>query len=494
MARSALDHSKIVLGGILSNSPIKGRELLDKALVNLTDSHFPDIQYRNMFLMLERYLEVTGGVLSRKALDDTLSRQNVDVGKKSLYLETYDALTNAEVAEDDFKWSIEQLKELAAEKSTSEAITSGMEILTRGAKDSKGEDLFGHKDARTHIMTKFAEIDRELAMQESPEGDARTEANEIWEEINNPVSIEGIRFGIPELDKVVIGNQKGELNLIAGFTNSGKSMLASAQLPWTAAIEQGKNVVILTTETLRPQIRRRLISRHSRHPMFGLEKGINSNDLKKGAPFMQTYRAEQFKVLPDIIDDFTNNTAYGKLVIVQVPRNATISSCEYRVLRYQREFDVDLVIIDSINLLRADRRFQSKREELASMLIEAKQFATTFADGRGVPVISPWQTSREAWKEAQEKGYYNTTGLSETHEASASADNIITILEPLNNNEREAQMKVQVAKSRDGETSSGLDVVVDYATAYWSSSHSVQDSNPVNNLLMSSGSGLFGGI
>lgn len=494
MARSALDHAKVVLGAILSNPPVKAKALLDKAIINLTDSHFPDLHHKNLFLLLERYMEVAGGVITRQALEDSLTRQNVDVGKKSLYLETYDALANSEVTEDDFKWSMDQLRELAAERATSEAITSGMEILTRGAKDSKGEDLFGHKDARSQIMSKFAEIDRELAMQESPEGDARTEAKEIWEEINNPASIEGIRFGIPDLDRVLIGNQNGELNLIAGFTNSGKSMLASAQLPWTAAIEQGKNVVILTTETLRPQIRRRLLARHSRHPMFNLEKGINSNDLKKGADFMQTYRADQYRILPDIINDFTNNPNYGKLVIVQVPRNATITSCEYRVLRYQREFDVDLVVIDSINLLRADRRFQSKREELASMLIEAKQFATTFADGRGVPVISPWQTSREAWKEAQEKGYYNTTGLSETHEASASADNIITILEPMNNNSREAQMKLQIAKSRDGETVSALDISVDYATAYWTSGNRVQDSNPMNSLLMGSGTSLFGSI
>ena len=128
------------------------------------------------------------------------------------------------------------------------------------------------------------------------------------------------------------------------------------------------------------------------------------------------------------------------------------------------------------------------------MLIEAKQFATTFADGRGVPVISPWQTSREAWKEAQEKGYYNTTGLSETHEASASADNIITILEPLSNNSREAQVKIQIAKSRDGETAPAMDVSVDYATAFWDSGRVVQDSNPMNNLLSGAGSGLFGDI
>lgn len=483
-ARTALEHSKVVLGAILPDR----RDLLDIALTHLNATHFTDAEYKNLFLLLERYVEVTSGVLPEAAMVDILSRSGVDKGKVEKYKAIYQVLSESTVIEPDFRWSLQELKELAAERATAEAITTGMEILNKGLKTDKGEDLFGHASARLHVLEKFAEVDRELAMQESPEGDARQEADEMWDEINNPASVEGIRFGIKELDDVLTGNQNGELNLVAGFTNSGKSMLASTQLPWTGAIEQGKNVVILTTETLRPQIRRRLICRHSRHPMFGLEKGINSKDLKKGREFLP---ADQLKVLPDIIDDFTKNPNYGKLVIVQVPRNATITSCESRVLRYQREFEVELVVIDSINLLRADRRFQSKREELASMLIEAKQFATTFADGRGVPVISPWQTSRDAWKEAQEKGYYNTTGLSETHEASASADNIITILEPLNNNNRIAEVKMQIAKSRDGETCPALDVTVDYATAFWQSDRNIDSPSDFGAML--SPSGFIGG-
>jgi replicative DNA helicase len=469
MARSSLDHSKVVLGGILPNR----MDLADRAISQLNDTHFPDVHYRTLFLLVERYVEGYGAVLKRQQLKDILEAKKVDAGKLALYLEMYDALSKSEVSDDEFRWSVDQLKELAAERQTAEAITSAMEILHKGVEGKKGEQLLGHADARAHVLEKFADIDRELALQDSPEGDARQEADEIWEEINNPKSVEGIRFGIKAIDDVIIGNQKGELNLVGGYTNSGKSMLASAQLPWSAAIEQGKNVIILTTETLRPQIRRRLLCRHSRHPMFGLEKGINSRDLKKGKEFLP---ADQLKVLPDIIDDFTRNPNYGKLVIVQMPRNATISTGENRVLRYQREFNVDLVVIDSINLLRADRRFGTKREELASMLIEGKQFATTFNDGNGVPVISPWQINRESWKEAQEKGYYNSSALSETHEASASADNIITILEPMGDVSREVMMKVQIPKSRDGEKASVMDVKVDYATAYWTSD-SVGPSN-----------------
>jgi replicative DNA helicase len=455
----------------------------------LTDVHFPDAQYRTLFLLVERYVESYHGVLSRQQLDDILSNQKVDAGKVSLYLEMYDTLSKLEVSDDEYRWSIDQLKELAAQRQTAEAITQGMEILNRGIKNDKGEDQIGHQSARLHVLEKFADIDRELAKQDSPEGDMREEADEIWDEINNPKSVSGVNFGIPSLDAVVNGNQNGELNLVGGYTNSGKSMLVSGQLSWSAAIEQGKNVVILTTETLRPQVRRRILCRHSRHPMFGLAKGINSKTLHKGRDFLPP---EQLRVLPDIIDDMKNNPNYGKLVIVQVPRNATITSCENRVLRYQREFNVDLVVIDSINLLRADRRYPSRREELASMLIEGKQFATTFNNGEGVPVVSPWQIGRDAWKSAQEKGFYDTSGLSETHEASTSADHIITILEPLNEVSREVVMRVQVPKSRDGEKANAMDINVDYATAYWyDGAPPASSSGGIESLLGASG-GIFG--
>lgn len=489
MARTSLDHSKVVLGSILPDR----LDLMDRAMSQLTDVHFPDAQYRTLFLLMERYTESYGGVLKRKQLEDALSSKKVDSGRVALYLEMYDTLSSSSNSDDEFRWSVDQLKELAADRQTAEAITQGMEILNKGIQSPKGEDLLGHQAARAFVLEKFSDIDRELSAQDSPEGDARQEAHEIWDELENPENASGIKFGITALDEVTGGNRNGELNLIVGYTNSGKSMLASGQLPWSAAIQQGKNVVILTTETLRPQVRRRIIARHSRLPIFGLPKGINSKDLHKGKEFLAAHRPAEFRALPDVIADFTTNPNYGKLVIVQVPRNATISSAENRLHRYQREFNIDLVVIDSINLLRADRRYPSKREELASMLIEAKQLATTFDNGRGVPVISPWQANRESWKSAQEKGYYDSSALAETHEASASSDTIITILEPMGDVSREVMMKVQVPKHRDGEKASAMDIMVDYATAFWSSDQrsSAPDSGGIEGLL-GSGTGMFG--
>ena len=54
------------------------------------------------------------------------------------------------------------------------------------------------------------------------------------------------------------------------------------QFAWHAVTQQGRNVVIFTSETLRSQVRFRILARHSRDPRFGLSKGINTRDMKAG--------------------------------------------------------------------------------------------------------------------------------------------------------------------------------------------------------------------
>jgi replicative DNA helicase len=270
----------------------------------------------------------------------------------------------------------------------------------------------------------------------------------------------GVLFGIPALDLKVGGMQKGELNLMAGYSGGGKSSL-SVQLAWNAATQQGLNVVFATTETLRVQIRRKLLARHSRLPMFELPEGLNTRDIRDASltPMAESkYR--------DVIADLSTNSSYGKLHIAQVPRGATVGTLEARLSRLQRQFHVDLLIVDYLALFRSDRKRQSDREELNSIIKEAKQLATTFNDGHGVPVVSPWQVSRNAHSEAEKVGYYTSASLAETSEATNSSDIIVSLF-AMDNNERYADVSMQILKNRDGETSGSMALRTDYATCWF---------------------------
>ena len=458
---SANEHARTLFSAILPDR----RDLLNKALRHLTTAHFANPTFANLFEMLERYFHITGAVLTRIALDDLLRAARADAGKVALYRELYDTLAATQVHESQFAWSVRQIRESAAERATTAALTEAMEILTRGTETDKGEIIRGHAEARGHVMRRFADIDRDLAMQESPEGDMRTEAEDIIADYQTREAAAkdernvGVRFGIPALDERIGGLQRGELVLLLGASGEGKTS-AVVQLAWSAAIEQGKNVVIRTTETLREQVRRRVIARHSCLSHFDIPSGLNSRDIKNG-----TLDDAGRKNLIEVAHDFQNNPGYGKFVIVQVPRGATMSYCEAKLMRYAQDFRIDLGIMDYFALLRAERKRTTMREELAEILKDGKQVATSVMDGLGIPFVTPWQVSRIARLEAEKTGAYQSSAASETSEATNSADMQITLMAPLDHVGRIAKVKMQIPKFRDGERSAPFDVTVDYATS-----------------------------
>lgn len=457
---TADEHARILLSAVIPDR----RDLLDVALRHLTPEHFPDLVLRNLFVFASRYSERTASPLTRQALADML-RGRADTGRALLYLETFDALHASQHDEADFRWSLHQLRELAAERATGEALTQAMEILNHGADGDKGERLHGHAAARHHVLSRFAEIDRNLAMQEAPEGDMRAEADEVLTEYDQGAADRaagintGVDFGIPTLDAKVNGLHNGELVLVVGYTNEGKTHLA-VQLAWHAAVMQQTNVVIFTTETVRGTVRRRLISRHSCLDVFGIEGGLNSAAIKNF-----TLTPDERRRLDRVVTDLRDNPDYGRIYIAQVPRGATVATLEAKLTRLQRMFPVGLVVMDSLYHLKGERRRQTDREELAGILKDAKQLATTFDDGRGVPIVSPWQVSRQARLEARQTQSYSNNALSETAEASNSPDLVISLLAPLDNESRTAPLKMQVMKARDGEKCNAIDVEVDYAVS-----------------------------
>lgn len=456
-------HCKTLLGAIVPNR----KDLLEIAVQQIIPEFFQDPYLKNIYIIIERYYERDGGVLTKAMLIDTMAKR-VDAGKLALYDEIFGALEEATPTDEEFRWAMNEIKDLAAERATGETLMQGVEIFRTGIRDDKGNEVKGHAEARFFLIEKFSEIDRDLTKQSSPEGDMRDEGAEMVSEYltrkNDRLAgkIQGVRFGIDSIDQVCGGLQNADLCLVAGFSSTGKTA-AMVQLAWSCAVEQGQDFVFLTSETVRPQVRRRILSRHSKHPMFEIPNGLNSRDIKNG-----TLTPDEEKQFAAVVRDFTTNQNYGKAHIIQIPQGATMAHCYSRLIRLQRQFDIKLVIIDYLRLLKTERGRQSDREELNSIVIEAKDLARTFADGRGVPVVSPWQTSRSSYESALKAGFYNSSSLSETQEAFNSSDLVITYLAQDGPKDRHCQLRGQVLKARDDETAAGLLINVDYGTSCFS--------------------------
>lgn len=459
---SEKEHSKTVLAAILPNR----KDLLEYAMVRLTPDHF-ESPYRAIFSMMDKYFQVAKGILTRQGVEDILKRSGVtDFGVTAVYLEHYDALAAQDVSEEDFRWSVDELVELLAQKETEQALLEGINIIKNGVQTVKGKELKGHSDARAAIVEKFASIELKYQPQDTPDGDIRTEKDEILAEYENIKAMrqlgtfQGIKWGVPSLDEITGGSQPGELVLVVGYSSSGKSSFC-VQAAWQGSIMQGKNMVFVTSETLRPQIRRKIVARHSKLPMFNYPQGLDTNDMKFGR-----LTDQEEKVLREVVEDLAYNSSYGKLELVQVPRGSSILTFENTLNRYQDQYRVDGCIMDYLALLRAARKRNAVHEEMSDTMKEAKNIAATFDNGRGIPLISPWQVTRAQKELADKLGYYTTLALSDTKESTNSADVIVSFLES-GQQTRFTKLSGAVIKNRDGAQSGVLEIDVDYATSHF---------------------------
>lgn len=477
----AVEHGKLILAGIIPGRP----DRLEQALKHLSEDHFVDQTQKTLWRYLVKAYSITGAVFRLKNLDDLISK----TGQQSKYLLVRELMEECEEvtpASSDFIWSLRQIRVQMAERRTKEAIQEASKILINPDEEVEGTP---NEQARSFLAGELADIERADKLAESPEGTLNEEATSMWKEyaerkkLRESGNTSSIRFGISELDKIIGGCQPGELVMTIAASGEGKSTLA-VQMAWSAAVEQKKNVVFFSTETVREQIRRKLIARHSKHPKFELPNGINSRDLKDG-----TLSADDEEALKVVLKDFEENKDYGRIHIVQVPRSATVFTLESSLRRLQTMFDIDLVVMDYLALLTPEKKRGTMREELADILKEAKRLATTFNNGKGVPFISPWQVTRAAREEAEKVGRYTSRALSETAEATNSADMIVSLLAPLENSDRRAELTMQVIKNRDGETADSLLVEVDYATGQFRSRQAVK---PV--AMVPGSSMMFGGM
>lgn len=457
---AVIDHAQRVLAAVIPGQ----RDRLMFILERLEPDHFRTPHHKIVFQLLERYWDITMDVLSSSALSDLLERQKVEAAKVLFYEEQFEGLTNTEVSEPDFRYSVDALRDIRTHQLTGEAIVAGMEILERGL-DVGGEVREGHEASRAFLYDRLATIDGLGNSVEAPEGDIREETDEMLRDYASRKAggtTTGILTSIPEIDQASSGIQPGELVMVCAYTGAGKSQLVT-QTAVLAAIEQGRNVFFATSETVRRQVMRRIAARHSRHAMFGEPDGLNVRDIKDG-----TLSPDQEQVYQAVLTDLRSNPSYGKLYVAQVPRGAGLKFLEQRMIRQSSRWRIDLVIVDYLALLRSEQKRNSEREEFNEIIKGAKQLATSFNDGQGVGLISPWAMNQTAYRAAQDKGYYTLANLADTSEAEKSADQIWSIFW---DREHPHEATMQMLKNRDGETPHPFQVQVDYRNSYIGGRH-----------------------
>lgn len=441
------------------------RQGMEFVLEKLTEKHFtvdgsrPETTQSTIFKILRSYGERYGEVFPGTYLVDLLKRNNIEQSKILLLQETYTYYCSLEVSEDQFHYAVDGLIDDFNQQQSGQIITTGFDIMERGV-EIDGEFKKGYKEGNEYILNRLGDLDQQIS-EEAPEGDMRLEGASILEAYEIRESLEiipGISFGIPSLDECTSGIQPGELAILAAFTNQGKSHFA-VQLGHNACVHQGKPGYIATTETVRDATMIRILARHSREPQFGLPRGLDSKSIKNG-----TLTPDEKSVFYDVVKDFSSNSNYAPLNIVQIPRNGTLNYIEASAKRINRKGPaIDFIIIDYLQLIRSVRKRSSEREEFNELVREGKVLSTTFDGGRGVPVITPWQMSRDHWTTAAKSGQYTLASLSDTSEAEKSADIVMSLLRP---NPTANEAFLQILKARGGPLMDPVSVNLDYRNSY----------------------------
>ena len=191
----------------------------------------------------------------------------------------------------------------------------------------------------------------------------------------NEEGIVGVPTGLTELDNRLGGLHKSDLVIIAGRPSMGKTALAT-NIAFNAAKkiqEDNKEscVAFFSLEMSSEQLSTRIIAEQSR---------IKSNDIRRGK-----ISEEQF----DKFIETSKNISELPLYIDETPA-ISIAALSNRARRIKRLFGLDLIVIDYIQLMRANLAREGRVQEIS----EITQGLKALAKELSVPVLALSQLSR----------------------------------------------------------------------------------------------------
>jgi len=191
----------------------------------------------------------------------------------------------------------------------------------------------------------------------------------------NEDGIVGVPTGLSDLDGRLGGLHKSDLIIIAGRPSMGKTALAT-NIAFNAARniqDEGKKscVAFFSLEMSSEQLSTRIISEQSR---------IKSNDIRRGK-----ISEEQF----DKFIETSKNISELPLFIDETPA-ISIAALSNRARRIKRISGLDLIVIDYIQLMRANYAREGRVQEIS----EITQGLKALAKELSVPVLALSQLSR----------------------------------------------------------------------------------------------------
>ena len=184
--------------------------------------------------------------------------------------------------------------------------------------------------------------------------------------------VTGVSTGYSQLDALTAGLQKSDLVIVAARPSMGKTAFAIC-LALNAAIGKGACVGVFSLEMSKEQLV---------HRMLSVRGKVNMGKLRQPSRLTDS----EFKDLLDAADVL----GQCKIFIDDTPALSTLE-LRSRARRLKKDHQLDLIVIDYLQLMRASRRIDSREQEIADISRSLKGLAKEL----DIPVVALAQLNRK---------------------------------------------------------------------------------------------------
>ena len=373
----AADAERSLLGAVLLDN---GQ--FDRAREMLTDQEFYSDRHRKIFAALD-HLSESGVALDLVTLKDELERRNtLDACGGPAYL--------ASLIEGVPRSSnVEHYARIVREKALlRELIRTSQQILTSAVNaDETTEELLDQAEKAIFSVSEQRlgsgfiplKVSAEIAFKHIEE---LTERQEL---------ITGIATGFPQFDEKTAGLQPSDLIILAARPAMGKTAFA-LNIAAHAAVHNGKSVGIFSLEMSHHQLFMRLLCSEAKIDAHRMRTGRIGKE--QWADMIRMYGP--LSEAPMFIDDSPG---------------VSIMEVRAKARRLKREHGLDLLIIDYLQLMRGNGRYDSRQQEISDISRSLKELAKEL----NIPVLSLSQLSRAP----EQRGGDHRPQLSDLRESGA---------------------------------------------------------------------------
>lgn len=319
--------------------------------------------------------------------------------------------------------------EIVREKALKRSLIGvGTEIVGFGFEPAESaDDLLDQAEARVFALSQA----RARSTLRSLRDEMNSTVDHIEALMNRGDALTGLPTGFRELDKLTGGLQPGDLIILAARPSMGKTALA-LNLARNAAIEHRKHAAVFSVEMTTRALVMRMLSSEAEVDFANFNRGLISSE----AHTRIVQAASRLAEAPIWIDDSDG---------------PSVLEIRAKARRMHARDPLDLVVVDYLQLLRGDRRIDSREQEISEISRGLKGLAKEL----NIPVIALSQLNRGPETRKAEDKRPMLADLRESGAIEQDADVIAFIYRDIVYNketEYEDLAELIVAKQRNGPT------------------------------------------